>query len=58
MTEFSYSNVNDDTPVLVGSSQLTDKRGVDCFNYLDILKEVSRKNFMIRKPKLIRIDEN
>jgi hypothetical protein len=43
MTEFSYSNVNDDTPVLVGSSQLTDKRGVDGFNYLDILKEVSRK---------------
>lgn len=41
MTEFSYSNVNDNTPVLVGCSQLTDKRGVDGFNYLDILKEVS-----------------
>ena len=43
MTEFSYSNVNDDTPVLVGCSQLTDKRGVDGFNYLDILKEVSKQ---------------
>ena len=43
MTDLSYSNVNDNTPVLVGNSQLTDKRGVNGFNYLEILKEVSEE---------------
>ena len=43
MTDISYSNVNDNTPVLVGNSQLTDKRGINGFNYLEILKEVSKK---------------
>ena len=43
MTDISYSNVNDNTPVLVGNSQLTDKRGINGFNYLEILKEVSEE---------------
>jgi len=43
MTETSFSNVNDNTPILVGNSQLTDKRGKDGFNYLEILKEVSKE---------------
>ena len=43
MTDISYTNVNDNTPVLVGNSQLTDKRGINGFNYLEILKEVSKK---------------
>ena len=43
MTDLSYSNVNDNTPVLVGNSQLTDKRGINGFNYLEILKEVSEE---------------
>ena len=43
MTDISYSNVNDNTPVLVGNSQLTDKRGVNGYNYLEMLSEVSKK---------------
>ena len=43
MTDISYTNVNDNTPVLVGNSQLTDKRGINGFNYLEILIEVSKK---------------
>ena len=43
MPEFKYSNVNDNTPILVGNGQLTDKRGVDGYNYLEILTEVSKK---------------
>ena len=43
MSKNSYLNVNDNTPVLVGNSQLTDKRGIEGFNYLEILSEVSRK---------------
>ena len=42
MSKNSFSNVNDNTPVLVGNSQLTDKRGIEGFNYLEILSEVSR----------------
>lgn len=43
MAEISYSNVNDNTPVLVGNAQLTDKRGIDGYNYLEILTQVSKK---------------
>lgn len=43
MPEFKYSNVNDNTPILVGNGQLTDKRGVDGYNYLEILTEVSKQ---------------
>ena len=43
MTEISYSNVNDNTPILVGNGQLTDKRGKEGFNYLEMLQEVSKK---------------
>lgn len=43
MTDISYSNVNDNTPILVGNSQLTDKRGIDGFNYLEILQKVSKE---------------
>ena len=43
MAEINYSNVNDNTPVLVGNAQLTDKRGVEGYNYLEILTEVSKQ---------------
>ena len=43
MADISYSNVNDNTPVFVGSAQLTDKRGIEGYNYLEILTEVSKK---------------
>jgi len=43
MTDISFSNVNDNTPVLVGNGQLTDKRGVNGYNYLEMLSEVSKK---------------
>ena len=43
MPEISYTRVNDNTPVLVGCAQLTDKRGVEGYNYLEILTEVSKK---------------
>ena len=43
MTDISYSNVNDNTPILVGNSQFTDKRGIDGFNYLEILQKVSKE---------------
>ena len=42
MIQSSYENVNDNTPILVGCGQLTDKRGIDGFNYLEILREVSK----------------
>ena len=37
MAESSYSNVNDNTPVLVGCSQYLGGKGLDGPNYLDIL---------------------
>ena len=43
MADISYKNVNDNTPVFVGSAQLTDKRGIEGYNYLEILTEVSKK---------------
>ena len=42
MSETKYSNVNDNTPVLVGCAQLTDKKGINGYNYLEILTEVSK----------------
>ena len=57
MTTNSYSNVNDNTPVLVGCAQLTDKRGIDGFNYLEILKEVSKKAILDCEAK-ISIEEH
>ena len=47
MPEISYTRVNDNTPVLVGCAQLTDKRGVEGHNYLEILTEVSKKALTI-----------
>ena len=42
MSVTKYSNVNDNTPVLVGCAQLTDKKGINGYNYLEILTEVSK----------------
>ena len=42
MTESSYSNVNDNTPVLVGCSQYLGKKGLDGPNYLDILSVATK----------------
>ena len=58
MTDISYSNVNDNTPVLVGNSQLTDKRGINGFNYLEILKEVSEEAILDcgAKPIITKIN--
>ena len=53
MADISYSNVNDNTPVFVGSAQLTDKRGIEGYNYLEILTEVSKKLWLIVKLKII-----
>ena len=38
-----YSQVNDNTPVLVGCSQYLDKKGPDGLNYLDILSAACKK---------------
>ena len=38
-----YSQVNDNTPVLVGCSQYLDTKGPDGLNYLDILKVACEK---------------
>ncbi len=38
-----YSQVKDNTPVLVGCSQYLDKKGPDGLNYLDILSASSKK---------------
>ena len=43
MTEVLYSNVNDNTPVLVGCAQYVDKSGSDGKNFLEILDVVARK---------------
>ena len=43
MTEVSYSNVNDNTPVLVGCAQHLDKNGVDGLNFLEILEIAGKK---------------
>ena len=42
MSETKYSNVIDNTSVLVGCAQLTDKKGINGYNYLEILTEVSK----------------
>ena len=57
MTDLSYSNVNDNTPVLVGNSQLTDKRGVNGFNYLEILKEVSEEAIAADKAGWHKVED-
>ena len=38
-----HSQVNDNTPVLVGCSQYLDKKGPEGLNYLDILKIACEK---------------
>jgi len=38
-----YSQVNDNTPVLVGCSQYLDTKGPDGLNYLDILSVACEK---------------
>ena len=38
-----YSQVNDNTPVLVGCSQYLDTKGPDGLNYLDILRVACEK---------------
>ena len=43
MSNSSFKNVNDNTPVLVGCSQFLGKKGEEGPNYLDILKEASTK---------------
>ena len=43
MTEVSYSNVNDNTPVLVGCAQHLDKNGVEGLNFVEILEIAGKK---------------
>ena len=42
MTESSYNNVNDNTPVLVGCSQYLGDKGLNGPNYLDILSVATK----------------
>ena len=43
MIESSYSNVNDNTPVLVGCAQHMEKNGAEGSNFLEILEIVGKK---------------
>jgi len=43
MSNASYSNVNDNTPILVGCAQYVEKRGTDGSSFLEILEIVGKK---------------
>ena len=47
-----HSQVNDNTPVLVGCSQYLEKKGSEGLNYLDILKVGCEKAIKDCDPKI------
>ena len=47
-----HSQVNDNTPVLVGCSEYLDKKGSDGLNYLDILKVACKQAILDCNAKI------